>query len=821
MQKITARAFYRNRKTRVRIIPKPVEMDPTGMPIPIDTELRQAIYNKTTIQHNQKTGNLPNASRFVQMVFDIEEAFDSSKMDSWTDTEMKRRKVYNAIAQVLDEKYSDLQIEAQAVLEVIIEHETPTPESTPEPTPEETPEPAPETDDPVLAEYAVLKELGEDKLNTNTGLIDDYTFLVDRGYGEEQSGILFRVRKVDSNDTKSDWNVTVLDRSDVNDQKAIVGVIVERKGGIRPNQQVVKTPKDAVLKMMQQREQRAADRAKPTPEPTEKPSEETIKQGVLTELENNKGKTDKEKWDITLLKMMQQREQRAADRAKPTPEPTEKPSEETIKQGVLTALENNKVRMVVGKNTVSVNGQDVQISVMTSSTSSLDVVEGGRLGLTKPVWETEILFHPVTASGQPYEFRYTLKVPDAVMDKYNQKFETEVLGAIKDIDNWERIGRKNAYKYTRGGIIAISKKDGRYEATISNLAGTDVQFKYGLKGETLEARLADVLSKLTPYDFKRRNLVSITRDALRVDAGQEIEPFVAPEETPVAPPGETPITEQEGEINFVQAEFYPILHTGEPKAVKGYLAENTGIDFAQLIVHRHLGKADKGEETPDVWTVSDYETGASLPSNVVSGKSRKEAIDQAIPYLKEVGAAQFKTFVDKIKRTQVDWYKKVAALRTPEGITNEQIETYLDQLGIIGYSGDTFRKLPASQITSITQQLYSNMIEKSGDNTLTTEQTEAINALQALANESDTPNPVSGGAPIVRPLETIVDVPDLSPDTSTSTKVGLLEKLISKLPLPQELQAKVDGVLPDILRKRKQARYLYLSGYKKLGTTES
>ena len=238
------------------VIPKQVETDSTGMPIPMDTELRQAIYNKTTIQHNQKTGNLPNASRFVQMVFDIEEAFDSSKMDSWTDTEMKRRKVYNAIAQVLDEKYSDLQIEAQAVLEVIIEHETPTPESTPEPTPEETPEPAPETDDPVLAEYAVLKELGEDKLNTNTGLIDDYTFLVDRGYGEEQSGILFRVRKVDSNDTKSDWNVTVLDRSDVNDQKAIVGVIVERKGGIRPNQQVVKTPKDAVLK---------------SDEPTEKP----------------------------------------------------------------------------------------------------------------------------------------------------------------------------------------------------------------------------------------------------------------------------------------------------------------------------------------------------------------------------------------------------------------------------------------------------------------------------------------------------------------------------------------------------------------------
>ena len=73
----------------------------------------------------------------------------------------------------------------------------------------------------------------------------------------------------------------------------------------------------------------------------------------------------------------------------------------------------------------------------------------------------------------------------------------------------------------------------------------------------------------------------------------------------------------------------------------------------------------------------------------------------------------------------------------------KQIETHLATLGVIGYSGSTFRTLPANQITSITQQLYTNLIEASGDNTLTSEQTKAINALQSLVNEENQQNNIS------------------------------------------------------------------------------
>ena len=193
------------------------------------------------------------------------------------------------------------------------------------------------------------------------------------------------------------------------------------------------------------------------------------------------------------------------------------PSEDEIKRTVLEKIQANDYEHDGGYHYyMDIEGAGrVDVSVTTVGISTY----AGTAGLTEPVYETKI---SIRSDENPSTFQYIdIEAPPEVVDKYNAQFEQNVLNELKERGNWERIGRKNAFKHANGAEVSILKDGYSYRANftnIPNLGTTSVR----PEGNSLEDRLQNALSKLVPGGFRFNDLGKI-QDTLRAELGEDVD----------------------------------------------------------------------------------------------------------------------------------------------------------------------------------------------------------------------------------------------------------------------------------------------------------
>ena len=204
-----------------------------------------------------------------------------------------------------------------------------------------------------------------------------------------------------------------------------------------------------------------------------------------------------------------------------TPEPDTQPAEDQaqVTQEMFSAIESGSFREEDRyKYTFSLeNYGRVDATMVTSGLSSIDLTGGG---LTEPEYSTKIM---VTSYDTPKTFKqFSIDAPAEVVERYESKIERQRLGGLKDAQNWERIGRKNAYKHKDSDAEVAIRKDsyGGYQATFTRLPGTGTQSVSKIEGGSLAERLSDALSKIHPRMFNFEN-IGILKDTLRSELGME------------------------------------------------------------------------------------------------------------------------------------------------------------------------------------------------------------------------------------------------------------------------------------------------------------
>ena len=140
-------------------------------------------------------------------------------------------------------------------------------------------------------------------------------------------------------------------------------------------------------------------------------------------------------------------------------------------------------------------------------------------GLTAPEYHRKL---SISSTASPQAFKhFSIEMPDTVREAYDAQFREEVLDDLQDVNNWERIGRKNAFKHTTGAAVNILKDGNVYKATFTDLHNKGVYFT-SVTGDTLTARLENALQKLHPNEFAHRYWGQIP-DLLRAELGQEVQ----------------------------------------------------------------------------------------------------------------------------------------------------------------------------------------------------------------------------------------------------------------------------------------------------------
>ena len=168
---------------------------------------------------------------------------------------------------------------------------------------------------------------------------------------------------------------------------------------------------------------------------------------------------------------------------------------EQILQGVLTAYDKGTYSTKEGDTRADIEGiGEVKFSLIASATSSYMPGEG----LTAPEYHRKL---SISSTASPQAFKYfSIDMPDTVREAYDAQFREEVLDDLQDMNNWERIGRKNAFKHTTGAAVNILKDGNVYKATFTDLHNKGVYFT-SVTGDTLTARLENALQKLHPNEF--------------------------------------------------------------------------------------------------------------------------------------------------------------------------------------------------------------------------------------------------------------------------------------------------------------------------------
>ena len=186
------------------------------------------------------------------------------------------------------------------------------------------------------------------------------------------------------------------------------------------------------------------------------------------------------------------------------------PSEDELKTAMLSKLESGDYTQDGYHYQMDIEGAGiVDVSIMTTGTSSYNIG-----GITPTVYTTEVYIH---SKAQPISFKpMTIEVPEDVKAKYDEKFNQEFLSDFTKAGNWERIGRRNAFKNTQNGAeLTIKKGSYSYEGHFENIPGRGNK-EVRMGGENLWERLANALAELTPDSFRHED-IGIAIDTLRAD----------------------------------------------------------------------------------------------------------------------------------------------------------------------------------------------------------------------------------------------------------------------------------------------------------------
>lgn len=236
---------------------------------------------------------------------------------------------------------------------------------------------------------------------------------------------------------------------------------------------------------------------------------------------------------------------------KPKPEDipqTPDAPEEQLLSGILEKMEAGQFTRDEGHYLVDVEGLG-QVDIYLSKAL---VTSGLGGGATQSV-ETQMR---IISKESPQRFKYvSIDVPAEVVQKWDTYFENEYLAEIQDTRNYERLGRKHAFKHKLNNATArVSKHwSGKYEVAFDNLPKMGIRFVL-VSGADLTERFHNALAELQPYMFNDE----VTKqgqilDTLRVKTGKETS-FANAEETP-AP-----------EISAEAQEFYDsIVNVDEPR----------------------------------------------------------------------------------------------------------------------------------------------------------------------------------------------------------------------------------------------------------------
>lgn len=527
----------------------------------------------------------------------------------------------------------------------------------------------------------------------------------------------------------------------------------------------------------------------------------------------------------------EQTQQEMADRAAAVP------SEDEIKATVLSKLESGDYTQQDGYHYyMDIEGAgQVDVSLHTVGIATYDIG-----GLSEMSYKTKI---DIRSKEDPTTFKWmTIEMPQALVDKHDTQFLDEFLDAYKDIDNWERLGRRNAFKHTPSGAYVSFKKDGnRYEATFSEFPRLGVKF-VRVGGDTLEERLQNALDELKPFMFRFNDLDKIT-DTLRHETGQEVTTDEAPPDIPATSepaateigstllPGESgeeavsvsPGDTSESEVELIEGmedvrrEVHETLIESLPNPVEeqpGSYTSEQGID-GEMTTINYTVREGHVETQPGLF-------GHEEPINVPTARIVRFESDVFDPIERNVDLNDADSLIDTgLTSGEIQGYLDTDPDMLAIMLAQQQIKlsdvalslevgAALSELGLPDI-GEWEKLSPDEQMDQLTAA-YDRLIDASDDFALTDQQTKAHQFLHDRMMEAKRKEVgVRGGAPIVQTFETIRAVPNI-PDLDVSKK-GL-----NRIPVGSRLQEKVDGVTPKMKLWLERSRREYLSGYKNLDT---
>lgn len=502
------------------------------------------------------------------------------------------------------------------------------------------------------------------------------------------------------------------------------------------------------------------------------------------------------------------------------PKPEEIPQtpdapEEQLFAGVLEKIENGQFTRDGNEYLVDIEGLG-KVGVYFSTAK----VASGMIGEMTETIETKISF---SSKESPQTFKYlSIDVPEEVVTYFNNRFENEHLAEIRDTRNWERLGRKHAFKHKLNGAIASVSKHftGKYQVAFSDMPKMGVSYVL-IEGANLTERFHNGLAELQPYMFTDE----VTKqgqvlDTLRLKTGKETS-FANAEDTPS--PEDT--SESDDELLENMEAWRETTHgyittyasnpvEGQPGVYEAEIEHDGMTDTIRWTVTRgHIATQPGlfGREEPVRYDLAKH---VKIESELFDPITRTVDLANAETVMEGTYSHSESADMREDNPEQLA-IEMVHQQLKPEDLTlSLEVGVALSELGLMDIT--EWRQLTPAQQTTELNNVTTRLYEASDDNSLTQKQTKAINILQERSNKWERQQvykPVSGGAPLVQTLETVRDVPDDIPPAEVKKPKKWL-----RMPAGTRLQEKIDGVTPKMKLWLERSRREYLSGYKNLET---
>ena len=531
--------------------------------------------------------------------------------------------------------------------------------------------------------------------------------------------------------------------------------------------------------------------------------------------------------------------------AKPKPEDipqTPDAPREQIFEGTISALEAEEFTRDGSYHKIDIPELGgFNVNIMTRRVSTLMPGEP-----TTEKVSTEISF---SSQSSPQTFKYfSLDVPESIKMKYDRQFEEEFLNQFTEHRNWERIGRRNAFKnITHGATLTIKKGRYQYEGNFENIP-VQGSLLIRMDGENLWERFANALSTLNPDHFRYKETEKII-DTLKHELGQEETPNVLGvplpayyrdianrevETLPAVPdsideteraqigslvwetvlqrlPDDTTYEIKQQYARRLEARIFDEIRAGADVAtvtdqLYDFIDEITGEQSNVQAITEGNQQADSEaeQETPGTPQAESVETRVD---NLQGSDTDSDSQEKEVELID--GTEDFRGEVQEKLETEPDIVAIVMAqqLIKPEDLSlSLEVGAALAELGLPEIK--EWNALTADdKVTNLTAA-YDRLIDASEDFSLTEKQTKAYQLLHEKAM-AEARMSISGGAPLAQTFETIRAVPDLQEIEPRQSR---------RIPAGTQLQAKVDGWTPKMRLWLERSRRWYMSGYKNLDT---